>query len=96
MSRLDLTTARCEALFASSLQPSQRPDAAQIQVAIMLAVRSYGSRGCAARVAQEFGDHPDTAPARMRWARDQVTGLAGGGAGAVVRARAAAPVALAA
>jgi hypothetical protein len=32
-------------------------------------VRGFGSRGCAARVAQEFGDHPETAAARMRWAR---------------------------
>jgi hypothetical protein len=68
MSRLDLTVARCEALFASALQPSDQPDPAQVQVAIMAMVRQYGSRGCAAWVAQEFGDHPDTAPARMRWA----------------------------
>ena len=30
--------------------------------------RAFGSRGCAERVAQEFGDHPETAAARMRWA----------------------------
>jgi hypothetical protein len=26
-------------------------------------------RGCVARMAQEFGDHPDAAATRMRWAR---------------------------
>ena len=69
MSRLDLQVARCEAVFSSSLQPSERPDPADTRAAIMAAVRQYGSRGCAALVAQEFGDHPDTAPARMMWAR---------------------------
>ncbi len=28
-----------------------------------------GSDGCAAIVAQEFGDHPETAVRRMRWVR---------------------------
>lgn len=45
---------------------------------ITAAVRAFGGRGCAARVAQESGDHPDTAVARMRWARD-VTGAVFGG-----------------
>jgi len=35
-------------------------------------VRELGSRGCAARVAQEFGDHPEAAILRMRWAREAV------------------------
>jgi hypothetical protein len=30
-------------------------------------VREFGSRGCAARMAQEFGDHPEVAVTRMRW-----------------------------
>src|SRR5215472_1809442 len=53
-----------DALFASMLQRSDGASAA--------AVRAYGSRGCAERVAQEFGDHPETAVARMRWARGVV------------------------
>jgi len=28
-----------------------------------------GCSGCPGRVTQEFGDHPETAVARMRWAR---------------------------
>jgi hypothetical protein len=33
------------------------------------AVGVFGPRGCAERVAQEFGDHPEAAVTRMRWAR---------------------------
>jgi hypothetical protein len=58
-----------DALFASVLQRSDEPDAGQVRKAIAAAVRAYGGQGCAQRVAQEFGDHPETAVARMRWAR---------------------------
>jgi hypothetical protein len=58
-----------DALFASVLQGSDKPDVGQVRKAIAAAVRAYGGRGCAQRVAQEFGDHPETAVARMRWAR---------------------------
>ena len=57
------------ALFVSVIQGSDRPDASQVRKAIAAAVRAYGGRGCAQRVAQEFGDHPEAAVARMRWAR---------------------------
>ena len=58
-----------EALFASPLQPSDSPSTDQVHHAITTALRSWGDRGCAARAAGEFGDHPDTAVARMCWAR---------------------------
>ena len=58
-----------EALFASVLQRSERPSPGQVRKAVTAAVRAYGGRGCAELVAQEFGDHPETAVARMRWAR---------------------------
>jgi hypothetical protein len=58
-----------DALFVSVLQGSDRPDVGQVRKAIAAAVRAYGGGGCAQRVAQEFGDHPETAVARMRWAR---------------------------
>ena len=61
--------ARREALFASALQPSDTPTADMIAGAITSAIHRFGPRGCAARMAQEFGDHPETAAARMRWAR---------------------------
>ena len=68
---LNIHTVRCEALFASTLQCSERPSARLLQDAITQTVRRLGSRGCAALVAQEFGDHPETAVPRMRWARAQ-------------------------
>jgi len=57
-----------DALFASMLQRSDEPSAGQVRNAVAAAMRAYGGRGCAERVAQEFGDHPETAVARMRWA----------------------------
>jgi hypothetical protein len=61
--------ARADALFASALQRSDEPTAGQIEQAIAAAIRELGDLGCVARVAQEFGEHPETAIARMRWAR---------------------------
>jgi hypothetical protein len=52
------------------------PSTDQIRQVIDAAIRAFGSSGCAARVAQEFGDHPETAAARMRWARETLSGLA--------------------
>ena len=60
---------RADALFVSALQRSDNPSTGQVRKAIAAAVRAHGGRGCAQRVAQEFGDHPETAVARMRWAR---------------------------
>ena len=59
-----------DALFASVLQRCDQPSAAQVQQAVAAAVCVFGPRGCAERVAQEFGDHPETAVTRMRWARE--------------------------
>ena len=61
-----------DALFASVLQRSDEPSADQVRKAVAAAMRAYGGRGCAERVAQEFGDHPEAAVARMRWAREVV------------------------
>ena len=58
-----------DALFASVLQCSGNPSAGQVRKAIAAAVRAYGGLGCVQRVAQEFGDHPEAAVNRMRWAR---------------------------
>jgi hypothetical protein len=73
---LNIYTVRCEALFASAVQSSERPSSHRLQEAISQTVRRLGSRGCAAAVAQEFGDHPEVAVPRMRWAREQVARLA--------------------
>jgi hypothetical protein len=72
MSRLN-NAIRCEALFLSDLQASQHPDRREVRAAIRRTVRSSGADGCAAQVAQEFGDHPETAVSRMRWARETVS-----------------------
>ena len=58
-----------DALFASVLQRSDSPSAGQVRKAIAGAVRAYGALGCVHRVAEEFGDHPEAATDRMRWAR---------------------------
>jgi len=72
----DITALDADALFASALQRSDMPSTDQIRQVIDAAIRAFGSSGCAARVAQEFGDHPETAAARMRWARETLSGLA--------------------
>ena len=66
--RLDVSDAWREALFASALQPSDAPTAEAVAQAIGSAVRQFGIDGCAGRMAQEFGDHPEAAVERMRWA----------------------------
>jgi hypothetical protein len=60
--------ARAEALFVSALQPSGSHSPDQIRRAVTATLQRLGVRGCAARVAGEFGDHPDAAVARMSWA----------------------------
>jgi hypothetical protein len=63
------TSSVAQALFVSSLQPSDRPTLEQAQAAVRDSLRRHGgSRGCAAIWAAEYGAHPDAAPARMRWA----------------------------
>ncbi len=69
VTRLNVNDARRLALFASGLQPSDAPTAETVAQAINRAIRRLGVPGCAARMAQEFGDHPDAAATRMRWAR---------------------------
>jgi hypothetical protein len=63
------SAAWADALFASVLQRSDNPSAGQVRKAIAAAVCAYGGSGCVQRVAQEFGDHPEAAVDRMRWAR---------------------------
>jgi len=77
MTRLNVNDARCVALFASGLQRSDAlaPDALAPDVlagVISRTVRQFGIAGCAARMAQEFGDHPEAAADRMRWVRQVV------------------------
>jgi hypothetical protein len=59
---------RAEALFVSPLQSSEPSSSDEVRHAVATALRKFGVRGCAAQLAGEFGDHPDTAAARMTWA----------------------------
>jgi len=71
-----LTVARAEALFTSQLATGSRPTYDVVETAIRIAVRTHGGvRGCAADVAAEYGDYPELAAPRMRWARDVVQQL---------------------
>ena len=68
MHHLSLSAVRAYALFVSALQRCEQPSAEQVRQSVAAAVHAFGERGCAERVAQEFGDHPETAVPRMRWA----------------------------
>jgi hypothetical protein len=69
MAYLSMGAVRADAVFVSGLQRCDEPSAGQVRQAVTAAIRTFGSSGCAGRVAQEFGDHPETAVTRMRWAR---------------------------
>ncbi|MCW2642807.1 MAG: hypothetical protein JWP76_5113 [Dactylosporangium sp.] len=59
---------RAEALFVSPLQSSEQPPADDVLRAVATTLRRFGMRGCAVRVAGEFGEHPEIAVNRMTWA----------------------------
>ena len=63
---------RSEALFVSHLQRSQQPTPESIRAVVLDTVGRLGEARCAELVAQEFGEHPDCALGRMRWARRAV------------------------
>jgi len=60
---------QADAVFLSGLQRRDELTVGQVRQAVAAAIRAFGCSGCAGRVAQEFGDHPETAVIRMRWAR---------------------------
>jgi hypothetical protein len=72
-----LANLRAEALFCSDLQPSQSPGTRLICKTVTAQVEHLGELGCAALVAQEFGEHPEAACCRMEWARQAVLGAFG-------------------
>jgi hypothetical protein len=73
MTRLNINNARCEALFASGLQRSDAPTPETLTEVISRTVRRFGVAGCASRMAQEFGDHPEAAASRMQWIRQLIS-----------------------
>jgi len=62
-------TVRAEALFVSALSGTSRPRGRELADAIQQAIQRYGGvSGCVAEVAYAYGDHPEAAVVRMRWA----------------------------
>lgn len=62
-----LAAVRAEALFVSDVRRSDPLTADLVRAAVRRSLRRYGCKGCSARVAEEFGDHPETAAPRMSW-----------------------------
>lgn len=63
-----------EVLFCSNLQPSQRPTAADVLRTLARGLHREGDpvRDCVAELATAYGDDPERACERMRWARSLV------------------------
>jgi hypothetical protein len=71
--RSQLLAARAAALFASDLPAGSRPSGHDVDTAIARAIHACGgTRGCVATMATAYGDYPETAAPRMRWARGVV------------------------
>jgi len=84
---ITLDEVRAEALFAGDLQPSGHPPPERVRRSVTGVLRRYGAAWCAARMAQEFGDHPEWAAARMAWALRVVRDCYAGAARARTRCR---------
>ena len=67
--RSQLLAARAAALFASDLPTGARPAPTAVAAVIAASVHACGgTRGCVALMAAAYGDYPETAAPRMRWA----------------------------
>ena len=67
VTRQNINDALYGALFVCELQQSDNPTTNMVAEAITRTMHRFGTDGCAGQIAQEFGDHPDTARDRMRW-----------------------------
>lgn len=64
-----LTAARAAALFVSDVSAADHPTGVEVDDAIRRSLRTHGgSRGCAADLAAAYGERPELAAPRMRWA----------------------------
>jgi hypothetical protein len=61
-----------EALFVSDMQPSECPSQHDIEQAITAMLLCYGSDGCAAELAEQFGDHPEASVRRLSWVHSEL------------------------
>ena len=72
--RTQLLAARAAALFASELPTGSQPGAVTVNAAIAASVHACGgTRGCVAAMAAAYGDYPESAAPRMRWALAMVS-----------------------
>ena len=79
MTHDQLIIARAEALFASDLSVHCRPSEGEVAAAIKTAVRAHGGiGGCAGEVGAAYGDYPELAAERMRWARQVIEATSSG------------------
>lgn len=58
---------RAEALFCSTLQPSEQCSPERIRCAVWASENRHSDVEMAGVLAQEYGDHPDAAVERMGW-----------------------------
>jgi hypothetical protein len=71
-----LLAARAQALFTSDLSAHCEYTQAEVVAAVRQAFRARdGIGGCAAEVAVAYGQYPETAARRMRWARAVIQGI---------------------
>ena len=71
-----LITARAAALFASDLRYQWNPGEAAVEAAISAALTAWGGvDGCVSMLAAAYGDHPETAVPRMKWARQTIDAM---------------------
>lgn len=88
-----LVEARAAALFTSDLSAQCEHTETEVAAAIRRAIGTHnGLRGCAGEVAAAYGDHPETAAPRMRWARAVVEDMYGRPAASSVSVTAPVPV----
>ena len=75
-------TARAYAVFTSDLATGSYPDRREVNAVVRAAIRRHGGAcGCVASVAYAYGEHPEVAALRMRWARDLAETACAGGTG---------------
>ncbi|GGQ60471.1 hypothetical protein [Couchioplanes azureus] len=75
-------TTRAYAVFTSDLATGSRVGRREVNAVVRTELRRHkGVCGCLASVAYAYGDHPEVAAPRMRWARELAeTTFAGGSA----------------
>lgn len=71
-----LLAARAAALFTSDLSALSEHTRIEVAAAVRHAIGTHHDiGGCAAEVATAYGEHPETAARRMRWALTVIEGI---------------------